>query len=154
MRRTALILILLAMLLPCSNTASAADKASGPPEKPTEKDKCPVCGMFVYKYPDWVSAVVPKAGKTLYFDGAKDMFRFLRENSSPATAWVTEYYGLKMIEAAKAFYVLGSDVYGPMGHELVPFATKEEAGEFMADHKGRRILTFHEVDAEILKELK
>jgi nitrous oxide reductase accessory protein NosL len=31
--------------------------------------------------------------------------------------------------------VIGSDVLGPMGHELVPHDSSEEAREFMADHK-------------------
>ena len=47
----------------------------------------------------------------------------------------------------------GSDVLGPMGHELVPLASRQEAEEFMADHKGKRVLTFDQVSAEILKAL-
>jgi len=114
--------------------------------------------MFVYKYPDWVAALGLPGGETLYFDGAKDMFRHLLKTKSGTRenirSWVTEYYGLKMINASRAFYVLGSDIYGPMGHELIPFSTRQEAEEFMADHKGRRILLFKDVTHDILKELK
>ncbi len=28
------------------------------PIKPSPKDKCPVCGMFVAKYPKWVAEIV------------------------------------------------------------------------------------------------
>ena len=50
-------------------------------------------------------------------------------------------------------YVLGSDVLGPMGHELVPHEDEAEAKEFMADHKGRRIFRFAEVTPELLDAL-
>jgi hypothetical protein len=49
--------------------------------------------------------------------------------------------------------VIGSDVLGPMGHELVPHDSSEEAREFMQDHKGRRVLRFEEVTPELLKAL-
>ena len=123
---------------------------------------CPVCGMFVAKYPEWVAAVVFKDGHTHYFDGAKDLFKFMRDVASYAPGHgpgdiaivaVTDYYGVKTMEARGAFFVVGSDVLGPMGHELVPLASKQDADEFMADHKGRRILTFDQVGAELLKNL-
>jgi hypothetical protein len=41
------------------------------PVKPGPKDKCPVCGMFVAKYPDWVAALVFSDGSTVFFDGVK-----------------------------------------------------------------------------------
>ena len=44
--------------------------------KPSPKDKCPVCGMFVAKYPDFVAEIVFKDGSYAVFDGAKDMFKY------------------------------------------------------------------------------
>ncbi len=41
---------------------------------PTQKDKCPVCGMFVSKYPDWTTIITFKDNSSLFFDGAKDLF--------------------------------------------------------------------------------
>ena len=49
---------------------------------------------------------------------------------------VTSYYDGSRIDAASAVYVLGSDVLGPMGHELVPHGNEADAKEFMGDHKG------------------
>jgi nitrous oxide reductase accessory protein NosL len=54
------------------------------------------------------------------------------------------------IEAGRAFYVIGSDVMGPMGHELAPLATKADAEDFLKDHKGKRILSYGEVTPEIV----
>jgi nitrous oxide reductase accessory protein NosL len=58
---------------------------------------------------------------------------------------VTEYYGLSKIDARSAWYVIGSDVLGPMGHELVPLQTEADAEEFLHDHGGKRILRFNDV---------
>ncbi len=62
---------------------------------------------------------------------------------------VTEYYGLKRLDARQAWFVIGSDVLGPMGHELIPLASRADAEEFLRDHRGRRILRFEEVQREL-----
>jgi copper chaperone NosL len=130
--------------------------------KPTAKDKCPVCGMFVTKYPDWISAVVFKDGSEAFFDGAKDMFKYFldlkRYNPSKkkddiGAIWVLDYYSLSPIPAGRAWFVAGSDVFGPMGRELIPLEKESGAKEFLRDHKGQKILKFSEVTPEIIKSL-
>jgi copper chaperone NosL len=132
------------------------------PLKPTSKDKCPVCGMFVYKYPDWVSQAVFRDGSRIYFDGVKDLMKFYfkvpqyqpgKSRGEIAVLYVTDYYSLESIEGTRAYYVIGSDVFGPMGKELIPFGKEAEAREFLKDHKGKRILRFQEITPEILKPL-
>lgn len=126
--------------------------------KPREGEKCPVCGMFVHKYPDWVAAAVFADGSREVFDGAKDLFRYLLDmrrfggKQAPADVaalFVTDYYTLEPIDAKTAFYVVGSDVYGPMGKELIPFARRAQAEEFLRDHRGQRIVGFGEVEREL-----
>jgi nitrous oxide reductase accessory protein NosL len=132
--------------------------AQSPPPKAGPKDLCPVCGMLVSKYPNWVATIVYKDGHVHHFDGAKDMFKFWFEpakyaaghrREDMAAVWVTDFYGLQAIDARKARYVIGSDVLGPMGHELVPLAGQEDAADFLKDHKGRRILTFEQVTKDL-----
>jgi nitrous oxide reductase accessory protein NosL len=36
-----------------------------------------------------------------------------------------------------------------MGHELVALASREDAADFLKDHKGRRILTFEQVAKDL-----
>lgn len=129
---------------------------------PGPHDTCPVCGMFVAKYPAWVATVLYKDGHAHHFDGAKDMFKYLLDMPTWApghraedivTIGVTEYYSLGRINARQVWYVIGSDVLGPMGHELVPLETEADAKEFMKDHGGRRILRFNEVDMSLLLRL-
>jgi copper chaperone NosL len=130
--------------------------------KPTAKDKCPVCGMFVAKYPDWLAAVRLRDGSHAFFDGAKDLFKYVHDPKryDPArrpedieAVLVMDYYGLTWIDARKAWYVLGSDVYGPMGRELIPLAREADAREFMKDHKGMGIIRFSEATPEVIKTL-
>jgi nitrous oxide reductase accessory protein NosL len=136
--------------------------ASLPAPKPGPMDLCPVCGMIVSKYPDWIATLVWKDGHAHHFDGAKDMFKFLQALSKYAPGHkrediklvvVTDYYNLDKIEAAKAFYVIGSDVMGPMGPELAPLATRTDAEDFLKDHKGKRILSYGEVTPEIVAKV-
>jgi nitrous oxide reductase accessory protein NosL len=118
--------------------------------------------MFILKYPDFVAEVIFRDGAYALFDGAKDMFKYLfnlpayapsRRASDIEAIYVTDYYSLTLVDGRRAWYVVGSDVYGPMGRELIPFAKEQEAKEFMADHKGKRLLGFGEVTPDLLKGL-
>ena len=149
----------LAILLTTVWVAVAAAQTA---PRPGPKDLCPVCGMLVTKYPNWGATVVWNDGHAHHFDGAKDLFRFINElakyapghrREDIARLFVTDFYSLQQIDARKALYVVGSDVLGPMGHELVPLATREDAADFMKDHKGKRILAFEQVSAEVTRSL-
>ncbi|PKN19132.1 MAG: nitrous oxide reductase accessory protein NosL [Deltaproteobacteria bacterium HGW-Deltaproteobacteria-6] len=146
--------------LPAAAAGSANKQLTMP--KPAVKDKCPVCGMFVAKYPDWVMAVRFRDGSHVYFDGAKDMFKYLfdlkryapsRKAADIQTILVRDYYHLSAIDARKALYIIGSDIYGPMGRELIPLAHEDDAREFSTDHQGKKILKFSEITAEVVKSL-
>jgi nitrous oxide reductase accessory protein NosL len=130
--------------------------------RPGAKDLCPVCGMLVSKYPNWVAVVTWRDGHAHFFDGAKDMFKFLLDlpkyapnhrKEDIAGIYVTDFYNLERIDGRKALFVIGSDVLGPMGHELVPQASRADADDFLKDHKGKRILAFERVTAEIVAGL-
>ncbi|WP_243312375.1 nitrous oxide reductase accessory protein NosL [Fundidesulfovibrio agrisoli] len=152
-------LVLGLLLLASAALAQPAALKLPPPGK---TDKCPVCGMFVAKYKDWLAYAVLTDGKLLYFDGPKDMFRFVADpghylsgfkKEQIAELYVSEFYSLKPILAQDAFYVAGSDAYGPMGHELVPLATQADAEAFRKDHKGKRVLRYGDITPALLKAL-
>lgn len=132
------------------------------PRPPSKQDKCPVCGMFVYKYPDWVAQVVYKDGSADFFDGTKDLFKYYfnvrkynpkRSQADIAVLYVSEYYDMKLIKAEDAFFVIGSDVYGPMGRELIPLTSRAAAETFKADHKGKTIFEFKDVTEKTIEKL-
>jgi nitrous oxide reductase accessory protein NosL len=66
---------------------------------------------------------------------------------------VTDYYSLSLIDGFKAFYISGSDIYGPMGRELIPFEKEADAKEFLKDHKGKAVLRFQDITKDIMKGL-
>jgi len=155
MKRTGFFLLLLSLLVVAP--AAAAEKA---PPAPSAKDKCPVCGMFVAPYPNWVGGIVYKDGGRSYFDGPKDLFTYYfapekygsaRKRADIADIYVTDYYSVSAIDGRKAFYVIGSDVRGPMGKELVPFAKKSDADGFLKDDKGKKVLRFDEITPATLQ---
>ncbi len=129
---------------------------------PEPNDTCPVCGMFVAKYPAWIATVQYQDGHLHHFDGAKDLFKYLRNLPRWAPGHrledikaigVTEYYTLSRIDLHSAYFVIGADVLGPMGHELIPLESEADAQEFLQDHKGVRILRHNEVTNELLEGL-
>jgi copper chaperone NosL len=127
-----------------------------------KSDRCPVCGMFVYKYPKWVAQIMFKDGSYYYYDGAKDMFKHIFDTAKYTVGkkaedikaiYVTDYYEVELVDAKSAFFVIGSDVLGPMGHELLPFKDQESAQEFMEDHKGKSIIRFQDVTPAVIESL-
>ncbi len=119
---------------------------------------CPVCGMVVHHYPKWSSRITTEQ-RHYYFDGVKDMMKYYLDvatyhydRAKVRHIAVHEFYHLRTIDATKAWYVVGSDVRGPMGHELVPFATQKEAVHFMQDHHGKEIVRFEEISLAKMKQ--
>ena len=132
--------------------------------KVDEKEKCPVCGMFVYKYPRWAAQIFYNENgrvKHFSFDGVKDLMKFYftpekwgnYQKIKISEILVTDYYSQEAISGEKAFYVVGSNVYGPMGNELIPFKSILEAKTFKNDHNGKRILNFSEINKDVLYNL-
>jgi len=130
--------------------------------RPGPRDLCPVCGMIVAKYPNWIATALWNDNHANFFDGARDLFRFLhalphyapkRRPADLRALTVTEFYDLKPIDAKTALYVAGSDVLGPMGNELIPLSSRDDAREFLQDHHGKRILTFPEITPKLVDSL-
>jgi nitrous oxide reductase accessory protein NosL len=158
LKRAFLITVLISLLMACS--ALAEQKT---PAMPPAKAKCPVCGMFVAKYPEWVASLTLRDSTSVYFDGPKDLFKYYlnpgkygpaKKQTDIAGIFVKDYYSLSQIDGRKAFYVIGADVLGPMGKELVPFAGRDDADAFLKDHHGLKVLRFEEIAPSVMKGLE
>ncbi|HEY6011754.1 MAG TPA: nitrous oxide reductase accessory protein NosL [Nitrospirota bacterium] len=126
------------------------------------KEKCPVCGMLVSLFPDWNAKVVFADSTQANIGGPKDMFKYYRNmkkynpaqsSDSVKAITVKDYVSKEDIDAFKAFYVIWSDVYGPMGHEPIPFENEADAKKFLSEHKGRQILSFKDITSEVIWSL-
>jgi len=120
----------------------------------TKEEKCQVCGMYLHYYPTWVSQINYPKGETYKFDGIKDMMKFYFNNKEGIVdILVQDYYTLETLDAREAFFVIGSDVTGPMGHELIAFGDKKKAISFSLEHKGKIPLGFEEVTEYMVRHL-
>jgi len=119
----------------------------------TKDDKCPVCGMYIHKYPKWATQIFYK-DKHFSFDGIKDMMKYYFTHKQGITQMlVRDYYSLKVLDAKDAYFVMGSDVYGPMGDELIAFEKKSEAQTFTLEHKGREVKSFKDITQDEVYKL-
>ena len=120
----------------------------------TKDEKCQVCGMYLHYYPTWISQINYPKDETYKFDGIKDMMKFYFNNKEGITdILVQDYYTLNTLNAKEAFFVLGSDVTGPMGHELIAFSDKKKAMSFALEHKGKAPLSFDEITEYMVRSL-
>jgi nitrous oxide reductase accessory protein NosL len=86
-----------------------------------------------------------------YFNLKK--YNAAKEVSDIAFIYVMDYYNMTPIDGRTARYVVGSDVFGPRGRELIPFVKEADALEFMKDHSGKKMIRFEEVNPDIIKGL-
>ena len=129
---------------------------------PLQKDKCPVCGMYVSMFVDWNAGIEFKDSTRTIFDGSKDMFKYyldlqkynpLKNQNDVTAISVTDYYSKRSIDGRQAFFVIWSDIYGPMGHEPIPFEKELDARKFLKEHKGRKILRFNDINPQLIQSL-
>ena len=156
------ILWCLALSLSCGRPLAEEKLSTGPLEV-GKKDLCPVCGMFVSKYPNWIAQIIFDDKTYVFFDGTRDMLKYyfdLNKYNPQKTRdgilmiWVTDYYTTRLVDGKKAVYVTNSDVLGPMGKELIPHASDKAAKHFVKDHGGDKILAFGEIDLDLVESLR
>ena len=121
-----------------------------------QDEKCRVCGMFVAKYQPWIAQIQYSEDDVAMFDGVKDMMAFYfepekfggKQGQKAIAIYVKDYYTQEWLNGKEAVYVAGSDIMGPMGHELIPFGSTSAAENFMTDHKGKKMFHFNEITLE------
>ena len=135
---------------------------AAPQEKIGADARCAICGMFVAKYDNWIVQIRLADDKVMFFDGVKDMLVFYfnpqqyssMRHEDLKEIWVKDYYSLQWLDGRKALYVIGSDVYGPMGKEFLPFSDREAADNFLQDHHGNKILNLDEITDELVQSMR
>ena len=125
------------------------DRASGLPlhaARPVPPDvRCPVCGMFPARSPDWAAQVIFDNGDAQFFDSPLSLFMYLQD--------VERYSPGRSATQIIARYVHGSTAKGPMRAGNLPaFATREDAQAF-AQRRGGSVLPFGAIDAALIAPL-
>lgn len=122
---------------------------------------CGKCGMFPAKYPQWQAQVVFADGNMTPFDGCKCMFGFLFDmgkydtthaREDVAAVLVKDFNRGEWFNAEAAYFVVGSNVMGPMGKELIPFEDQAAAMSFH-EANGGSIERYETINMATLKPL-
>lgn len=103
-----------------------------------ERPRCRECGMPADEVPAFAAYARGPDRAELRFDAPRCLFRFLlspagRGSSRPE---VVEHYSQARVPAESVVFVVGSDVIGPMGRDLIP-VDRAHAAQFVAEHRGR-----------------
>ncbi len=125
--------------------------------------RCPVCGMFPARSPQWAAQVIFSNGDAQFFDSPLSLFQYLHDMArySPgrsahdvAASYVSDSaVPGQWLAAEGAFYVHGSDARGPMRAGNLPaFATPAAAQEFAA-RRGGKVLAFAQISPALLAQL-
>jgi copper chaperone NosL len=130
---------------------------------PSEKLKCPVCGMLVAMFADTNATIQFKDSSEVFvFDCSKCMFKYYlnlkkfnpsKTLADVASITVKDHYSREVLDAQKAYYVIWSLVYGPMGHEPIPFGKEEDARKFLKENRGKSIISFKDVNMRLIRRL-
>lgn len=154
MKLISFIFIISSLIFSCQNKNNLHNHAQAEISEDKHQHDCIHCGMPSEEFPKWQSKIKTNSGEKrscsprCMFISVLDI-----EVKNVKSIKIREYYNQKEIDAKKAFYVIGSDIIGPMGKDLVPFATEADAKEFMQDHKGKKILEFGQVNLKIIQEM-
>jgi copper chaperone NosL len=117
-------------------------------------EHCAHCGMTIADGSGFTAGATASTGAAVWFDAPKCLFRWLGQpaGSGATGAWVTEYFTRARTPVDDALYVLGSDIDGPMGRDVVPVAPRDRAEHFASSHGGR-VLSRSEVTPDVIEGL-
>jgi nitrous oxide reductase accessory protein NosL len=117
--------------------------------------------MYPARNTKFQSQIVFKNGSFVAFDGTKDLFKFLlnmegydkkHTKDDVAVAWVKDFNSAEWIDAKDAHFIIGSDVFGPMGKEIIPLSDHMAAMAFKDKHGGAPI-HYAEITMEVIDSL-
>ena len=119
-----------------------------------KEQRCSHCGMKIDPSSAWRTELVGEDGTVTSFDTPRCALTSWRSGKTPAkTIRVQEYYERKWREGSEVRFLIGGDVVGPMGPDLVPVETSR-AMKFIQDHNADRALSLDEVTLQVLNDQK
>ncbi len=113
-------------------------------------ERCKHCGMKIDPATTWRSDLVAEDGKITSFDTPRCALTSWRSGATLAKSIrVQEYYDQKTRDGGDVRFVIGGDVLGPMGADLVP-VDPAKASKFIQDHAANRALRLDEITTQVL----
>jgi hypothetical protein len=116
--------------------------------------RCKHCGMRIDPNSAWRTELVAGDGTTAAFDTPRCALTSWRTGKTLARSLrAQEYYERRVRSGEELRFVIGGDVLGPMGPDLVP-VDPSRAAKFVQDHGADRALRLEEISPEVLSTLK
>ncbi|PAU58637.1 nitrous oxide reductase accessory protein NosL [Pseudomonas indica] len=154
----------LTAILLCLGLAACNEPAAEAPAGPVAfhpDDECHVCGMVISELPGPKGEAVEASGAVKKFCSVQEMFVWWLQPENRnlnVTLYVHDMTRSEwnrpddshLIDAKKAYYVVGSDLKGAMGVTLASFADRL-AAEGMATARGGQVLRWDEIGLEQLQ---
>jgi len=112
--------------------------------------RCKTCGMKIDPASPWRAELIGTDGAVTPFDSPRCALRSWRAGTTTAkTLRVQDYYDRSTRDGAEVRFVVGGDVVGPMGPDLVP-VDPARVSKFIQDHAADRALKLEEITLEVL----
>ncbi|HRH00581.1 MAG TPA: nitrous oxide reductase accessory protein NosL [Polyangiaceae bacterium] len=149
-RRRALGALFALTLAPALASGCKKDASTTPAAAPP--GRCAHCGMKLTAGSAWLTELVAADGSKKTFDTPRCALT-ARLAGGAAKLRVQDFYDRTWRDGGEVLFVVGSDVLGPMGPDLVPVDTAR-APKFLKDHEGDRALKLEEITKAVLEDLK
>ena len=115
-----------------------------------QEARCKNCGMKIGPASQWRAELAAADGTTTAFDTPRCALQSWRSGKTTAKSLrVQDYYDRQLRDAGELRFVIGGDVVGPMGPDLVP-VDPARASKFIQDHAADRALKLEEITPEVL----
>ncbi len=112
--------------------------------------RCKHCGMRIDPTSAWHAELLGEDGKVTGFDTPRCALTSWRSGVTPATSIrLQEYYDRQTRDGSQLRFVIGGDVVGPMGPDLVP-VDPPRTSKFIQDHGADRALKLEEITPQVL----
>jgi copper chaperone NosL len=152
-----LLTVLLGMASLTIPNGAFSNGSSFVPKKIESHKECPLCGMYPARYPQFNCQVIFKDGTYEAFDSATGLLVYLLFNDKTgitpkpvAKIYFKHYLKENWLEADKAFFVVGSEILGPMGIEFLPVDSEKGAEELKKQEKGEDIIHFKKINRQYM----
>lgn len=119
-----------------------------------KEERCKNCGMKIDPASAWNADLVGMDGQPVRFDTPRCAFTYWRAGKMQAKQLrAQDYYDRQWRDGADLRFVVGGDVLGPMGPDLVPVDAKR-ASKFIQDHSADKAYATAEVTTDVLGAIK
>lgn len=124
--------------------------------------RCPVCGMYPARSPDWAAQVIFANGDAQFFDSPLSLFTYLQDVSrytaghsadQIVASYVSDAGSGRWVPALSAIYVQGSSARGPMRAGNLPAFAEAAAAQRFANMRGGVLLRASEITPDVLLRL-